>query len=568
MRKLQRWLGERSLNSQDSNARLRAIEKLAALSDPQSVTPLIDALNDTDSEVRACAAGALGKLGDPRAIEPLVAKLLRELEMPVLESVAGALSWIDERKAMAMLQAHLDDQDISVSQAAAWGLRRVGWDSLSGEEKARIALIRGDWDLITEIGVEAVAPLSVVLVEGTHRTRTDAAEALAQIGTPEAIQAIVDVLADFGEDQDVKEVMARALRRLCPDDLTDVQQAMICVVLDEWADLVILGSPAVGTLTDVLNRGSARARERAAQTLGKIRTAEALDVLLRALSDTGQEVAVRAIAVKTLAEQATPATTEAIARALDDEAWEVRTSAAGALEQIGWKPADATESVLFAIAKRDWAGVESAGAAAVEPLVKILQYSSVGADAGRMLIALGSPGVEALVAVVKDTNQPPAAREVAATTLSSANDARAIEPLITMLEDPDMGVRQTAAWTLERVGWQPSDPWQQAVVAIAHEDWDEVCRLGESAVEPLIQMATNGMARSEPTAALEYIIETSPGSLSIGQLRTVVALGDPPDSCTMQVPNMKASLGTAVAVDYKRLRELARFELLRRGVMT
>ncbi len=568
MKKLQRWLGERSLNSQDSDARLRAVEKLAALSDPQSVTPLIEALDDTDSEVRASAAAALGKLGDPRAIEPLVTKLLHELEMPVLESVTDALSLIDERRAMAMLQAHLDDQNISVSQAAAWGLRRVGWDNLSGEEKARVALIRADWDLIADIGVEAVAPLSVVLGEGTQRTRMDAAEALAQIGTPEAIQAIVDVLADLAEDQEVREVMAKTLRRLCPDELTDAQNVIICIALDEWADLVILGSPAVGTLTDVLYRGSARARERAAQTLGKIRTDEALDALLHALSDAGQEVAVRAFAVKSLAEKATPGTTKAIARALGDEAWEVRTSAAGALEQIGWKPADEAESVLFSIARRDWAGVESAGEAAVEPLVKILQYSSVGADAGRTLVALGSPGVEALVALVKDADQPPAAREVAATALSFADDARATEPLITMLEDPDMCVRQTAAWTLERLGWQPSDPWQKAVVAIAHEDWDEVCRLGESAVEPLIQMATNGMAPSEPTAALEYIIETSPGSLSVGQLRTVAELGDPSDSSTMQIPNTKASLGTAVAVDCKRLRELARHELLRRGVMT
>jgi len=415
--------------------------------DPQAETLLLEMLEDPDSVVRSAAASALGHVGDDRAVDSLSNIVLHEREMSLREEALAALTKIDPQRTTALLLRALDDRELSVRQAAGWALRKAAWHFLDDTQKARIAIVRADWEEVASFGSAAVGPLEAAFRSGTQRTCCEVAEALGQIGTDEAISALVDLLGDFDLGQAGREIVGRALRRFCADDLTDAQQALICITLGEWSDVVMLG------------------------------------------------------------------------------------------------------------------------AAAVEPLVSALRYPSLCNEAARALIHIGAAGVDSLVALVKDRDQPSTVREGAAIALAEISDSRAVGPLLLMLTDPDMGVRQAAVWTLERLGWQPAEESQRALAAIAHDDWDQVRELGAAAVEPLLCLATDSMATEETVATLEQVLELTPGDLSVNQLRTISALHDADRGEDGTSSGAHARDEGEAGLSYGRAAKLAKAELFRRGVL-
>ncbi len=447
MNTVQRWLCERSLHSDNSEARVRAIEKLSASGDPQAATLLLETLDDPDSMVRSAAASALGDVGDDRAVDNLSNVVLYEREMSLREEALAALTKIDPHRTTALLLRALDDPELSVRQAAAWALRKAAWHFLDDTQKARIAIVRSDWEEVARFGSAAVEPLEAAFRAGTQRTCCEVAEALGQIGTEEAVNALVVLLGDFDLGQGGREIVGRALRRFCADDLADAQQALICITLGEWSAVVTLG------------------------------------------------------------------------------------------------------------------------AVAVEPLVSALRYPSLCNEAARALIHIGAAGVDSLVALVKDRDQPSTVREGAAIALAEISDSRAVGPLLLMLTDPDMAVRQAAVWTLERLGWQPTEESQRALAAIAHDDWEQVRELGAAAVEPLLCLATDSMATEETVVTLEHILEFTPGDLSVNQLRTIAALqeGDRVEGGASS--GVRAADEGEANLSYGRAVKLAKAELFRRGVL-
>ncbi len=90
---------------------------------------------------------------------------------------------------------------------------------------------------------------------------------------------------------------------------------------------------------------------------------------------------------------------------LRDKDWRVRKIAADELLKIGWQPKDEEEKAWFLVASRKWNKAGELGAPAVEPLITALQD--------------------------EDNN----VRLLAAVYLGKIGDARAIEPLITVLDN-------------------------------------------------------------------------------------------------------------------------------------
>jgi HEAT repeat protein len=78
-------------------------------------------------------------------------------------------------------------------------------------------------------------------------------------------------------------------------------------------------------------------------------------------------------------------------------------------------------------------------------------------------------------------------RRYAALTLGEIGDARAVEPLIQALKEENKGIRWNAVGALDKLGWKPEDDIEKALYLIAKEEWDKLVKLGEPAVEPLIQ---------------------------------------------------------------------------------
>ncbi len=571
MNTLQRWMRARSLSSQDSHARVRAIEKLSAVEDPEAIDLLLDALGDSEAGVRSAAASALGQVANADVVGHLVSALLREREMMVQQKIADALRKIDDPSSTDLLLANLDSLDARARQAAASALRKVEWHRLDNGQKARVAVVCCDWEEVVMLGGAAVESVAQALASGTTRVKAEAADALARIGIPEAVEALMQVMNHPDSDRESREIPARALRRIIADDLPDAQQVRIGIALQEWSDLVSLGPAAVEPLAEVLREGPCDAREQAATALGKIASTEAIDALASALEDSKQTIDVRRIAMRVVSVRRDKRAVEALACALRDEVWEIRESAAKALVGMGWSPPDDTHRALLAIARGDWVAVEQIGAAAIEPLVSVLAYTAVSPQAVRLLIRLRPAGIDALVHVVKDPEQPAVVREVAAAALAGAGDTRAVESLKVMLNDSDVAVRYAAIWALERLDWKPADDNQRIMVAIAHDDWGSVHRLGVAAAGPLLDLAASSMAPLETVRALEAILAESPGSMSINRLRKLTSLQDftphaptlwndkRDDRNTRKCPPSVANCG--------KVRKLARSELIRRGIM-
>jgi HEAT repeat protein len=99
---------------------------------------------------------------------------------------------------------------------------------------------------------------------------------------------------------------------------------------------------------------------------------------------------------------------------------------------------------------------------AVEPLLDLIRQGesddSLGSAAGTALMQLGRPAVLPLLALLQEEN--PWVRQMAVRVLGGIRDQRAIEPVASLLKDPDQGVRRAAVEALEETG--DPDYWTDA----------------------------------------------------------------------------------------------------------
>jgi HEAT repeat protein len=77
-------------------------------------------------------------------------------------------------------------------------------------------------------------------------------------------------------------------------------------------------------------------------------------------------------------------------------------------------------------------------------------------------------------------------RESAAKEFSKRKDNRGISLLVETLNDEDAGVRLAAGTALNELGWRPSTDAQQAVHAVALQQFEVAAKLGEVALQPLL----------------------------------------------------------------------------------
>jgi HEAT repeat protein len=224
------------LKSRNPSVRVEAATALGKSRDPRAVEPLIAALNDKDESVRTIAALALFYFKDPRAVEPLIAALL-DRERKVRVAAAVALAAIKDPRAARPLTAMLQDSDPDVRMTAAAALGPLR-DPL------------------------AVDPLIGALKDEEFRVRAAAALSLGQLTDERAIDPLLDALGDVNAG--VQESAVAALGRF--------------------------GAPAIGRLASALKSSQPLVRRNAAETLGRIGGAGALDLLAAALGDTDTDV--------------------------------------------------------------------------------------------------------------------------------------------------------------------------------------------------------------------------------------------------------------------------------------
>jgi len=134
--------------------------------------------------------------------------------------------------------------------------------------------------------------------------------------------------------------------------------------------------------------------------------------------------------------------------ALEDRDCSVRRAAAGSLDSLGWKPQDDQRKALYAVAMADWTGAANLGEAAVEPLMIVLRDSRellMQEKAAEALIDVGEAAVESLIETLKDEK----VHDVAAAVLVNIGTP-AVKHLIEALKDK--GVRKEIAEILVEIG--------------------------------------------------------------------------------------------------------------------
>jgi HEAT repeat protein len=214
-------------------------------------------------------------------------------------------------------------------------------------------------------------------------------------------------------------------------------------------------SCAVEPLIDALRDGEGNVRKAAAKALGKIGDSCAVLPLITSIKDTDGQV--RKSATQALINLGEPAV-KALVAALSDDSY--RLHAAEALINIG-KPT-------------------------VKPLIAALidKNKEVRFIAAKSLGTIGDPrAIEPLTAAIKDSDRR--VRLEAIWALSRHGESSAVDPLVTALKDEDEYVCKIAAEALEKLGWNPEGE-AGAWYWIAKREWEILGNLGSMAVEPLI----------------------------------------------------------------------------------
>jgi len=300
-----------------------------------------------------------------------------------------------------------------VRRKAAEALDKLGWKPKDDSEKAVYFIAKWEWDECVKLGKIAVEPLIKALKDENEGVRYGAAEALVKIGKI-AVEPLINALKD--ESLLVREGAAIALGK-------------------------IGDSRAVEPLINALKDENGYVREKAAQALGKIGDSRAVEPLINALKD--ESLLVREGAAIALGKIGDSRAVEPLINALRDESWIVRKEAAEVLGKIG-------------------------DSRAVEPLIKALRDEDEGVRerAAEALGKLGKIAVEPLIKALK--NESKWVRWGAAEALGNIGDSRAVEPLISTLQDWYAG--STAAEALDKLGWKPESIKDKVHYFVAKRD--------------------------------------------------------------------------------------------------
>jgi len=323
----------------------------------------------------------------------------------------------------ALVVAATDDDD-RVAAAAVDALDRLGDGALD-----RLVATAAGIELDDAADWQKAEAFVAALESDRPELRMAAANALGELGQPEAVSA----LADRFDDPDPR-VRARAARA-CGQ----------------------IGDPRATTaLEGLLGDSSGSVRRAAAEALGRIGGRRALAALLELYDDPDPRV--RRIAVGGLGAFDTDRPVDALAAALTDESGPVRRAAVFSLLELlsnvpGETSHELRETVLAELAATDDETI-------TDPLVEILAESSQATQRRNTAWLLGRlldddadrEAVDALIEALADGEQM--TRQFAATSLAEIGGTRVERELLALAEDPDLDetARGQALFALGRVG--------------------------------------------------------------------------------------------------------------------
>jgi HEAT repeat protein len=502
-----------STEGEHFRVRRTAAKALGEIGDPLAVEPLISVLKDKSNYVREATAVALEVLGDPRAVEPLIATL-QDSDGKVRESSAKALGKIGDARVVAPFISVLKNEN---SKA----IRMIAMEKLGQMRDAR-----------------AVEPLIAMLKDRESGLCDLAVKVLGEIGAP-ATEAILAELKNKNSDANVRKKMVEALDGIGWQPGLDETSAWYWVEKEDYSKCAAIGAQAVGPLISSLESDNKIVPVFAARALKEIGTSAA-EPLIAALQKGGSQASrqliievlgtlgdVRAIdplvalfgdanlclpAIRALGDIGGDRCIESLVAMLQNGEAPIRLEAAESLSKIGWQPGNDANAVRYWIEKRQWDKCADLGDIAVEPLIAILRSGDwSGRAAANALVTIGAPAVEPLLSLLSDEHT--FVRQTAVETLGKLGDARAVEPLIALLNDWDLcltaaealgrlgdaralvplidalkdkSMALNAAEALDLLGWKPGNDENGAYYWYAKKELDQCATIGAPAVKVLI----------------------------------------------------------------------------------
>lgn len=211
------------LGDSRSDARKAAALALGEIGDPRAFDPLVKALANRDQETRRAAAIALGAIGSDQAVDALCA-ISEDPNEPVQLAVVEALSKIGGLHAAAGLRTITDGGRKNVREAASVALNSLKLAPTTPEERAAAAVLTGDFKAAVTEGEAAVGALIATLGSKDALRRQQAAETLALLRAPAAVEPLLRALRDHSPA--VQDATARALAGIGPAALDGLVGAL------------------------------------------------------------------------------------------------------------------------------------------------------------------------------------------------------------------------------------------------------------------------------------------------------------------------------------------------------
>jgi HEAT repeat protein len=198
--------------------RIQALSNLGSTNEPRAAATLLDALKDKDPQVRRVAVQGLASIGGPEA-ERAVAQVATATDGEPRSriyavSALGRLGTQDANRELVTLAA---DKNEAVARTALYALARNAPDSAAklatrsmngGDASARLLAVQIssqlDQDSMKQILLAGVKDEDGSVFESSAR-------ALGQLGGPDAVRALGDVLTSSSATDDARKTAAEAI---------------------------------------------------------------------------------------------------------------------------------------------------------------------------------------------------------------------------------------------------------------------------------------------------------------------------------------------------------------------
>ncbi|MDH3215738.1 MAG: HEAT repeat domain-containing protein [Candidatus Krumholzibacteria bacterium] len=369
------------LRSSNPLIRLRAVEAIGRIQDPQDVTHLTPMLGDSDPRVVLEAVFALGQIGSQEAVPKLIElnrKTVAEVQQVVLEALGkiGGVEATDElremlhafkgpvRAAAAMALAKIESESainallVSIHDGDA----KVAWRAIHSLETADskrvresiVPFLRSESPLVRAYAARtlgkikannAVESLTEAASDSDLRVACNSIQALGTILENHRDQRVVTALAALAEEHPSHHVRKAVVMSIGQIGHKSAKDFLLQSILDRNVGIraesykslaKVLGKNAIVFVSAGLNDSDTIVRAAVVEALGLCREEKQIPDLL-SIAREDKDAKMRAAAVRGLANLKKDEVRDALVEKLQDEDWVVATEAVTALGKIGDK---------------------------------------------------------------------------------------------------------------------------------------------------------------------------------------------------------------------------------------